>query len=83
MSQNTWEKSSKTFKNLNFEKRTKFFLGIVLKIIFSKNLVPGSKAVTCSLPTDRKAKTEEALSGISELLASAHDQGAVQLSEKM
>ena len=54
---------------------------------FKLRWVAGSKTVTCSVLTDKqtnrqtnkKAKTEAALSGLSEFLTSAHHQGAVQL----
>ena len=55
------------------------------KNTFSKNEVARLKIVACSVlkqmyrQTNKKAKTEAALSGLSELLALAHHQGAVQL----
>ena len=46
------KKGHKNVKNENFEKRKKTFFPIVLKNIFSKNQLTGSKTVTCSLITD-------------------------------
>ena len=41
-------------KNENFEKLKNYFFPIILKKIFSKNQLTGSKIVTCSLITDRQ-----------------------------
>ena len=51
-------------KNLNFEKRKNIGGLCINKHTYRQ--------------TDTKAKKEEALSGLSEFLPSAHDQGAVQ-----
>ena len=67
------KKGPKNVKNENFEKRKKSFLPKAIKNIFSKNQVAGLKIVACSVLTDvqtnKKAKTEAALSGLLELLA--------------
>ena len=63
-------KGPKNVKNENFEKRKKSFFPIVLKNIFSKNQVTGSKTVACSVLIDKQTKKQrqrEALLGLSEL----------------